>query len=314
MTFQAPSALRLIAITIAICGAAALLGACSPEAGGNKPSLAAHAAAADAQPAPAAVARGKIDIEGGLLELAPATEGLVQQLLVREGQSVQKGQLLLRLADDSARADLSVAQSEVGLAQARLQASSARVAPLKATLTRWQTAAHEGAADAHSVNEAAQQLRDAQSQADIARAELKVAQSKLEQLRAGQKRLELHAPEAAVVVRLRTHAGSQAGPTASAMTLLPQRPLIVRAELNESFANAVRVGMAASVVLDGDTSAKAAALPPAKVVRISPVLGASHLQEDTQRGPIRVIECVLAFDQAPPAARVGQNVRVTFHE
>ncbi|MPM27966.1 hypothetical protein SDC9_74483 [bioreactor metagenome] len=58
----------------------------------------------------------------------------------------------------------------------------------------------------------------------------------------------------------------------------------------------------------------AIALPDAKVVRISPVYGAAHLQDDAQRGPVRVIECVLAFDQPPTHARVGQNVRVSFHE
>ena len=90
--------------------------------------------------------------------------------------------------------------------------------------------------------------------------------------------------------------------------------MIVRAELNESFANAVHEGMRASVALDGDVGDKAAALPDATVLRISPVFGTAHLQDDAQRGPIRVIECVLAFDQAPPNARVGQNVRVSFHE
>ena len=40
-----------------------------------------------------------------------------------------------------------------------------------------------------------------------------------------------------------------------------------------------------------------------------------RLQDDQQRGPVRVIECVLVFEQAPAAAvRVGQNVRVQFHE
>ena len=294
---------------------AALLVGCSPADSGLPTSRAnAAVAAAQAPSTPAAVARGKIEIEGGLLELAPGVEGLVQQLPIKEGQSVQRGQLLLRMADDASRANLSVAESESKLAQARLKAKSARLPQLKATLTRWQTAARQGAADAQNVDEAAQQVRDAQSEADIATAELKVAQAKVEQLRAQQKRLELYAPEAGTIVRLKTHAGSQAGPTQPVITLLPQKPLIVRAELNESFANAVREGMHATVVLDGESSGASTALPGAKVVRISPVFGAAHLQDDTQRGPVRIIECVLAFDSAPTNARVGQNVRVTFHE
>ncbi|MDP0977717.1 hypothetical protein, partial [Klebsiella pneumoniae] len=83
--------------------------------------------------------------------------------------------------------------------------------------------------------------------------------------------------------------------------------------INESFAAAVREGMRATVTLDADGSAQQQ-LPSARVLRISPVYGTARLQDDQQRGPVRVIECVLVFEQAPAAAvRVGQNVRVQFH-
>jgi pyruvate/2-oxoglutarate dehydrogenase complex dihydrolipoamide acyltransferase (E2) component len=109
---------------------------------------------------------------------------VVQQLLVKEGQSVQKGQLVLRLADDAARADLAVAESELQLAQTKLKTRQDRLPALKATLTRWQAAAKQGAADLQSVDEAVQALRDAQSEVDIAAAEVTVAKRKAEQLRA----------------------------------------------------------------------------------------------------------------------------------
>lgn len=308
----------LISFALSAIAMAALVSGCSPSGNaGDFPGAAGTAyAAAAALPknGPVAVARGKIDVEGGLLELGPGVEGMVQQLPIREGQHVQRGQLLLRMADDASRADLSVAESEWKLAQARQKAKAARLPQLQAMLKRWQTAVREGAADAHSLDEAAQQLRDAESEADVARAEVQVALAKVEQLRSTRKRFELNAPEAGTIVRLRTHAGSQAGPSQPVITLLPQSPLIVRAELNESFAGAVHEGMRATVAIDGDTGAMAIALPEAKVQRISPVFGVAHLQEDTQRGPIRVIECVLSFNQPPTGARMGQNVRVTFHE
>lgn len=294
--------------------AAALLAGCGPSH--DAPANAGQASAKAQQngPAAVAVARGKIEVEGGLLDLSPAVAGVVQQLSVKEGQSVQRGQLLLRLADDTGQADLAVAESEAQLAKARQKARAARLPQLKQTLSRWQAAAREGAADAQNVDEAAQALRDAQAEIDVAAAEAQVAQRKLEQLRAQHKRQELRAPEAGTVVRLATHAGSQAVPGTPAVVLLPQRPLQVRAEINESFAAAVREGMRATVTLDADGSAQQQ-LPSARVLRISPVYGTARLQDDQQRGPVRVIECVLVFEQAPAAAvRVGQNVRVQFHE
>lgn len=294
--------------------AAALLAGCGPSH--DAPANAGQASAKAQQngPAAVAVARGKIEVEGGLLDLSPAVAGVVQQLSVKEGQSVQRGQLLLRLADDTGQADLAVAESEAQLAKARQKARAARLPQLKQTLSRWQAAAREGAADAQNVDEAAQALRDAQAEIDVAAAEAQVAQRKLEQLRAQHKRQEMRAPEAGTVVRLATHAGSQAVPGTPAVVLLPQRPLQVRAEINESFAAAVREGMRATVTLDADGAAQQQ-LPSARVLRISPVYGTARLQDDQQRGPVRVIECVLVFEQAPAAAvRVGQNVRVQFHE
>lgn len=294
--------------------AAALLAGCGPSH--DAPANAGQASAKAQQngPAAVAVARGKIEVEGGLLDLSPAVAGVVQQLSVKEGQSVQRGQLLMRLADDTGQADLAVAESEAQLAKARQKARAARLPQLRQTLSRWQAAAREGAADAQNVDEAAQALRDAQAEIDVAAAEAQVAQRKLEQLRAQHKRQELRAPEAGTVVRLATHAGSQAVPGTPAVVLLPQRPLQVRAEINESFAAAVREGMQATVTLDADGAAQQQ-LPSARVLRISPVYGTARLQDDQQRGPVRVIDCVLVFDQAPAASvRVGQNVRVQFHE
>lgn len=298
----------------AVLALSALVAGCGPSHDAPAGAASAAPGARAPQAASVAVARGKIEVEGGLLELSPAVAGVVQQLAVKEGQAVQRGQVLLRLADDPLRAETAVAESEAQLAKARQKARAARLPQLKQTLARWQAAAREGAADAQGVDEATQALRDAQAEVDVAAAEALVAERKLEQLRAQHKRLELRAPEAGTVVRLATHAGSQAVPGTAAVVLLPQRPLQVRAEINESFVAAVREGMQATVVLDAD-GASPQALPAAHVLRISPVYGTARLQDDQQRGPVRVIECVLAFDQAPAAAvRVGQNVRVQFHE
>ncbi|WP_370682573.1 efflux RND transporter periplasmic adaptor subunit [Comamonas sp. GB3 AK4-5] len=291
---------------------AALVAGCGPSNDAQPANQA--ASSARAQPARVvAVARGKVEVDGGLLELSPATAGVVQQIAVKEGQSVERGQLLLRLADEAAQADLGVAESELALAQARHKSRQARLPQLKQSLERWRAAAREAAADAQNVDEAAQALRDAEAEVELSQAEAKVAQRKLEQLRALQKRHELRAPEAAVVARLNTAVGSQAQPGLAALVLLPARPLQVRVEINESFASAVKQGMKATVVLDGDAGS-ATALPEAKVTRISPVYGLARLQEDQQRGPVRVIESVLSFDQPPAGVRVGQNVRVQFHE
>ena len=309
-----PSPFRLSIVSGAplLAAAVLMLGGCSPS---QDAATEITPAAAQIKPqSQVAVARGKIDVEGGLLDLSSAASGVVQQLLVKEGQSVQKGQPVLRLADDAARADLAVVESELLLAQTKLKTRQDRLPALKATLTRWQAAAKQGAADLQSVDEAVQALRDAQSEVDIAAAEVTVAKRKAEQLRALLQRHELRAPEAAVVVRLQAQGGSMLQSGSPVAVLLPKRPFIVRAEVNESFVTAIREGMKALVTVDADGSAARQEFPAATVLRISPVYGTARLQDDAQRGPVRVVECVLAFDQPPANVKVGQNVRVSFHE
>lgn len=275
-----------------------------------KPAPSAVASAPASSPREVAVARGKIDVQGGLLVLSPAQDGVVQTLAVQEGQDVQRGQLLLRLVGNAAAAELAVAESELKLARAKLQARLQRLPALRLAAGRLSEAAAAGAAEPQRAEDAQQLLRDAEAEITVSQAEADVTHHRLELLRAQNTRLELRAPEAGMVVRVNTQAGQrvEAQPV---ITLLPRRPLIVRAELNESYATQVRVGLRASVTTDGDSLAEA--LPPARVVRMSPVLGNGRLHDDTQRGPVRVIECVLDFDQAP-TARIGQNVRVSFHE
>ena len=309
-----PSPFRLSIVSGAplLAAAVLMLGGCSPSQ--DSASVVSRAAAQVKPQSQVAVARGKIDVEGGLLDLPSAAAGVVQQLLVKEGQSLQKGQLVLRLADDAARADVAVAESELQLAQTKLKTRQDRLPALKATLTRWQAAAKQGAADLQSVDEAVQALRDAQSEVDIAAAEVSVAKRKAEQLRALLQRHELRAPEAAVVVRLLAQGGSMLQSGSPVAVLLPKRPLIVRAEVNESYVGAIREGMKAQVAVDADTNAARQEFPAATVLRISPVYGTARLQDDAQRGPVRIVECVLAFDQPPANVKVGQNVRVSFHE
>ena len=89
--------------------------------------------------------------------------------------------------------------------------------------------------------------------------------------------------------------------------LLPDAPLIVRAEVDEEFIDRIRVGMSADVVPESGTVAPHSA----RVLRISPVLGPSTLVDSpSERIDRRAVECVLQINGAP--LRIGQRVVVRF--
>ena len=89
--------------------------------------------------------------------------------------------------------------------------------------------------------------------------------------------------------------------------LLPDRPRIVRAELNEAYVDLVRPGMRADVVSDAGQGTPVAA----EVLRVGEVFGPSRLTDDpVERAGAHDVECVLRLEGG--AFRIGQRVLVRF--
>jgi multidrug efflux pump subunit AcrA (membrane-fusion protein) len=81
-----------------------------------------EAAAALEEPSPyAAIANGKADVEGGVIQVAARRQGIVREVFVQEGETVVKGQALAKQEDDDAR--LAAQTSSANLASARAQLS-----------------------------------------------------------------------------------------------------------------------------------------------------------------------------------------------
>lgn len=281
---------------------ALLLCACSRDAPAQAPAGKASTATAGK----VAVARGIIDVEGGLIALAPPVDGSITAALVKEGATVKKGQLLLSLDGALLQQEVAMATADLALANDRLKGSQAQLRELERNATRLSTGASEGV----SSN---QQLAGVRADVDVAGAQVDMAQHKLEHARLKLQQMSLSAPEAGTVVGQVPGLGAFVQAGKPAISLLPARPLQVRAELSAAYADAVQVGMRATVVPDSDGAENASTLPPARVVRISPVFAQARLPEDAGRGVAKVVECVLEFD-GEAKARFGQHVRVEFRK
>ena len=257
-----------------------------------------------------AVARGKVDIEGGLLMLAMPREGVLARVAVHEGDHVRKGQLLAALDTEPATLAVDAAQAQLEQAQAQLKLLGIRRAAATQRAGRLAAAVAAGAGDGQSADDA----REAAAQLDAEQAAARAAQSmagqKLAEARYELKQRSLLAPFDADVVQVSAQPGASVSPNSGALfTLLPAKPRIVRAELNESFIAAIHPGMPAEVVASDDN---AAAHWSAYVLRIGSVYGPATLENDPQiRANARTVECVLAFDQ-PQTLRIGQRVIVRF--
>lgn len=269
-------------------------------------------AAQQAAPAYQAVARGRIDIEGGLLRLSMPREGVVTEIAGHEGDSVHKGQLLARLDTQPAQLAVEAAQAELQQAQAQVELLQTRVKAAKVRAQRLASAAEAGAADGQSADDARQAADQLQGENVNARAAIAMATQKLAAARYELGQRSLLAPVDGRIVSRNIQPGAAVSPASGPVfVLLPDAPHIVRAEVNESFVGAVHEGMHADVL---DDSGNGNAPLSARVLRIGTVFGASALEEDPMvRATTRSVECVLVFDQPPPASwRIGQRVLVRF--
>ncbi|RZJ42594.1 MAG: biotin/lipoyl-binding protein, partial [Brevundimonas sp.] len=68
-----------------------------------------------------AVANGKADVEGGIINVAARRGGVVREVLVQEGDRVTAGQILARQEDDEPRLAVSRARAEVAQAESQLR-------------------------------------------------------------------------------------------------------------------------------------------------------------------------------------------------
>jgi len=254
----------------------------------------------------AAMARGLVDVDGGVLTLVASREGRVTEVPVAEGDTVNRGDLLLQL--DSGAADLAVAtaQAELRQAQAQLAAIDARLQPAERRAARLDAARKEDLVTGQSAEDAGAQLAGQKADRGVAQAGLELAQQHLKAAQWEREQRSLRAPVGGRIARRAVSAGSTVGVATELFVLIPQQPLIVHADLEQDFADHVKAGMAAEVV-DEVSPGK---VYPATVLRLGAMFAPRAAAGPGERQDVRVLDCVLALKDAP--LRVGQRVLVRF--
>ena len=204
--------------------------------------------------------------------LAAAAAGQVADLVVREGDRVERGQMLMSIWNEDLKAKLDLArreaaQSEAKALEACLTAQVAAREAARLTRLKQKNLVSEERVDRASTDAQARQAgcQAAGAALEVSRAQITVAQTAVE-------KTILRAPFAGIVAEVTPELGefvtpSPVGiPTPPAVDLIEDRCLYVTAPIDEVDAPAIRVGMPACIALD--------ALPErfckAKVRRIAP--------------------------------------------
>jgi HlyD family secretion protein len=288
--------------------ATALLSGCSEPA---QPQPASPTPNAGAGAAGFAYARGRVDIEGGLIRLAASNDGLIRSVHVEEGDRVRAGQVLAVIDDREARLALAISTASLAEARATAQAAQTRLDAALREAARLRPLATAEAAprrEADQADDLVAQLRAefATAQAAIVTAEARVG---ADEYQVDQR--SIRAPLDGRIVKRTARPGD--GVSTLNVTPLfvfaPDTPRIIRADLDERFVDRVKIGQTAEVIID-NTSETLRTLP-ARVLRVGEVFGlGTPTGEPGERVDQRVVECVLSIDDQ--TVRLGQRVLVKF--
>jgi HlyD family secretion protein len=266
------------------------------------------AADAPAGDPPAAIARCRIDVEGGVIRVAGQREGVIETVAVEEGDRVVRGQVLARIDMRQAELRIAVATAELEEVGTRVDAATIRHAAALRERARRQAAGAD-AVGLRQIDEADTEAHARRTDLAAARAAAAVAARRLDEARHEIEARTVRAPADGVVVRRRARPGE--GVAIQAVTelfqLLPDAPRIARCDLEELFLPGVAVGQAATLVAESDDRRSF----DARVKRISDVFGLPAPTDDpTARADLRTLEMVLTIEEGAPL-RIGQRVRAT---
>ncbi len=301
---------RFIWITLVVL---AIAGAGGWQVSNQAAARKAKAAAASAQAAPspyAAIANGKADVEGGIIQVAARRAGVIQDVLVQEGDVVTRGQVLARLEDDqprlaSERAVAEVRQARAALALLRVQLSAAR-----REHRRLEALAPSNFVAAQKLDQTRDAMREAEARITAQQAMVDTAQARANEARYDQELSVIRAPAEGRIVRRYANPGAGASTlnVSNMFDLEPRAGRIVRAEIAEGSLSQVAIGQSVQMSPESDP----AKIYPGKVVRRAAVFGARKLQSDdpTERTDDRVVEVVV--DSSGTPFLIGQRILVKF--
>jgi HlyD family secretion protein len=216
-------------------------------------------------------------------KLSTIIGGRIEYLGVKEGDKVEKGQLLLKLWNDDQQASSALASAQVTLAAKRseevcIAAANAEKEAKRQAELRARGFVSPSREETARTDAEVRRAACATAQADIAQAE-----ARLKSTRVDQGRVALYAPFAGTVAKIVGELGEYSTPsppgvqTPPAIDLFDDSCLYVKAPMDEVDAPKIRVGQTVRITLD--------ALPgkmlPGTVRRVAPYVSAVEKQART---------------------------------
>ncbi|WP_419317616.1 HlyD family secretion protein [Caulobacter sp. ErkDOM-E] len=268
-------------------------------------------AAAQEEPSPyAAIANGKADVEGGIIQVAARRGGVVEAVYVQEGDVVVKDQILARQQSDEGRLSVERASAEVDQARAMMNATRVQLTTAQREHARLSKLTASNFVAGTRVDAASDAIANARATLAAQQAQVATAIARKNEAQYNLELTVIRAPMNGRIARRYANPGAGASTlnVSNMFDLEPDTQRIVRAEIVEADIPNVANGQEVEIQPEGDPDK----VYIGKVLRRAAVFGARKLASDdpSQRSDERVVEVVVSADGAP--LLVGQRVLVKF--
>lgn len=176
--------------------------------------------------------------------------GLLAKVLVKEGQSVKAGEVLVQQDDTAEQAQLDELKAQA-LDTTRVRASQAELEQKKVDLKKLEDASKRGAATALEVEHARLDVTIADLSVELAKFQHAQDQKKYEQLRLQVERMKIVSPIDGKVEKLHLQKGESAEALAKVIRVVKVDPLWIDVPVPLSQAQGLANGQAAKVTFPG---------------------------------------------------------------
>jgi len=258
----------------------------------------------------AAIANGKVDVEGGIIQIAARRGGVVREVLVQEGDRVVAGQILARQEDDEPRLALQSANADVAQAESQLRLIQVEIRTAQREHDRLARLVASNFVAGSRMDQARDAIATAQARLGSQQASVQTARARRDQAAYNVELTVIRAPQDGRIVRRYANPGAGASTlnVSNMFDLEPDAPRIARAEIVESDIPNISPGQAVEITPEGDPTK----VYVGAVLRRAAVFGARKLASDdpSQRSDERVVEVVVSAGDAP--LLIGQRVLVKF--
>jgi len=232
--------------------------------------------------------------------------GRVVEVLIEEGMTVEKNQIVARLEDINARKSFDVTKAELDAAKAQVVETRARVTEAKLNFDRHNTLIQKQLVSQSAFDSAKATYDSLRAQLNNRQEMVNVNDKLLAQQKQNLDDYILRAPFAGVVIAKTSQPGEMISPISAGSgftrtgicTLVDMTSLEIEVDVNESYIQRVHAGQLAEAVLEAYPEWKI----PAKVAAIIPTA-------DRQKATVKVR---VAFQNLDPRILPDMGVKVSF--